>query len=54
MSTMEKHEVLLFDEISLRKSIQVSSSNLSYIGLEDHGNESICHKEFADHALVFM
>lgn len=54
MSTMEKHEVLLFDEISLRKSMQVSSSNLSYIGLEDHGNESTCHKEFADHALVFM
>lgn len=54
MSSMEKHGVLLFDEISLRKSIQVSSSNLSYIGLEDHGNESTCHKEFADHALVFM
>ncbi|KAF0747353.1 Uncharacterized protein FWK35_00011911, partial [Aphis craccivora] len=54
MSSMEKHGVLLFDEISLRISIQVSSSYLSYIGLEDHGNESTCHKEFADHALVFM
>jgi len=54
MSSREKHGVLLFDEISLRKSLQVNLSNLSCIGLKDYGDNLTCHKEFADHALVFM
>lgn len=56
MTEMAKHGVLIFDSISLRKSLAVNSSNLTYRGLEDFGNEdnSDHHKEYADHALVFM
>lgn len=53
---INKHGVLLFDSINLRKSLAVNSSNLTYSGLEDYGDEPIdsIHKEYADHALVFM
>jgi len=56
MSDMEKHGVLLFDSINLRKGLHVNTSTLSYIGLEDYGDEvaSAEHKNYADHALVFM
>lgn len=56
MNSKEKHGVLLFDLINLRKSIHVNSSNLTYSGLEDYGNDvpHASHKEYADHALVFM
>lgn len=56
MNSKEKHGVLLFDSINLRKSIHVNSSNLTYLGLEDYGNDipHAGHKEYADHALVFM
>lgn len=56
MTEMAKHGVLLFDSISLRKSLAVNSSNLTYRGLEDFGDEdnSDHHKEYVDHALVFM
>jgi len=35
MLEKDKHGVLLFDAVSLRKSIAVNSSNLTYSGLED-------------------
>ncbi|CAI6343939.1 unnamed protein product [Macrosiphum euphorbiae] len=56
MSSVEKHGVLIFDEVNLRQSLQVNTSNLSYIGLEDYGDADISksHKEYANHALVFM
>ncbi|KAE9523023.1 hypothetical protein AGLY_016654 [Aphis glycines] len=57
ISEINKHGILLFDAINLRKSLSVNSSNLTYTGLEDYGDERVegaCHKEFADHALVFM
>lgn len=54
MSSLEKHGVLIFDEINLCQSLQVNSSNLSYIGLEDYGYSDNKHKEYANHALVFM
>ncbi len=57
MLERSKHGVLLFDAVNLRKSLAVNSSNLTYLGLEDYGGEvenKICHKEYADHALVFM
>jgi len=57
MSEMNKHGILLFDAVNLRKSLSVNSSNLTYTGLEDYGDEGVggaCHKEYADHALVFM
>ena len=53
---INKHGVLLFDSIHLRKSLAINSSNLTYSGLEDYGDEPIdsIHKEYADHALVSM
>jgi len=56
MTEMVKYGVLLFDSISLRKSLAVNSSNLTYRGLEDFGDKdnSDHHKEYTDHALVFM
>jgi len=57
MLEKDKHGILMFDAVNLRKSIAVNSSNLTYSGLEDYGNElenEYCHKEYADHALVFM
>jgi len=49
----DKHGVLLFDAVCLRKSIAINSSNLTYSCLEDFGNDfenNSCHKDFADHA----
>lgn len=42
--------------MNLRQCLQVNSSNLSYIGLEDYGDSdvSIGHKEHTNYALVFM
>lgn len=57
MLDINKHGVLLFDAVNLRKSLSVNSSNLTYTSLEDYGDEGqegTCHKEYADHALVFM
>jgi len=41
---------------SLWKSLAVNSSNLTYSGLEDFGNENNLdhHNEYADYVLVFM
>jgi len=56
MNEKAKHGELLFDLISFQKSLAVNSSNLTYRGLEDFGNEhkSDNHKEYIYHALVFM
>lgn len=57
MSEINKHGILLFDAVNLRKSLSVNSSTLTYTGLEDYGDEGVegtCHKEYADHTLVFM
>lgn len=60
---IQKHGVLIFDEISLRESVSVNSRPLSYTGLIDFGEEdheinnlskatNINYK--ATHGLVFM
>lgn len=56
MTEQEKHGVLIFDAVNLRKSLHVNTSNLTYSGLEDYGDDvpGSNHKEYADHALVFM
>lgn len=56
MSSMDKHGVLLFDSVNLCKSLHVNTSTLTYTGLEDYGNDlsKDSHKDYADHALVFM
>lgn len=56
MTNKEKHGVLLFDAVNLRKSLHVNTSSLTYSGMEDYGNDVPIsdHKSYADHALVFM
>lgn len=56
MLEKSKH-ILLFDAVNLQKILAVNSSSLTYLGLEDYGSDvenKTCHKEYADHALVFM
>lgn len=54
LSKEQKHGILLFDEIILRESIAVKSSNLSYVGFENFGNEIHASNTKANHGLVFM
>ena len=54
-SMMEKHGILLLDEISLRESISVCSSTRTYQGLADFGDRVASHvDEKATHGLVLM
>lgn len=47
--------MLLLDEVFLRESISVNSQTLTYIGLEDFGDElENKSSQKATHALVFM
>lgn len=54
---LQRHGVLLLDEINLRKSVSVCSKNLTYVGLTDFGNDgpqSTNIEDQATHGLVFM
>ncbi|XP_020298903.1 uncharacterized protein LOC109863121, partial [Pseudomyrmex gracilis] len=54
---IQKHGVILLDEIHLRESVNVNSKNLTYTGLIDFGSENIRPinlDETADHGLVIM
>lgn len=59
-STKSEHQkkgMILLDEMFLRESLSVNSRSLSYIGLEDFGNEELVRKNSnlkANHGLVFM
>jgi len=55
-NNQQKHGNLIFDEISLRTSISVNCTTLTYSGLEDYGNDMPCehYGQKANHALVFM
>lgn len=46
--------MLVYDEIFLRESFNVSSQTLTYCGLEDFGGEVDSCGLNANHALVFM
>lgn len=54
LSPQQRHGMLIHDEIILRESIDVDSKSLTYIGLEDFGEdmESIGLK--ANHAFVLV
>lgn len=56
LSSEQLHGILVFDEIFLRESLSVNTSNLTYIGLEDLGNGVVNDKleKKADHGLVFL
>ncbi|XP_024882946.1 uncharacterized protein LOC112461798 [Temnothorax curvispinosus] len=54
---LQRHGVLLLDEINLRKSVAVCSKNLTYVGLTDLGDDeqqSTDLSEQATHGLVLM
>ncbi|XP_071578318.1 uncharacterized protein [Temnothorax nylanderi] len=54
---LQRHGVLLLDEINLRKSVAVCSRNLTYLGLTDFGDDgqqSTDINEQATHGLVLM
>ncbi|XP_029343250.1 uncharacterized protein LOC107885004 [Acyrthosiphon pisum] len=50
----QRHGVLLFDEIQLRKGLYVNTRDLSYSGLEDMGGEADVSENKADHGLVLF
>jgi len=53
----QKLGCLIYDEIFLRESISVNSRSLTYLGLQDYGDEipnKINTSEKANHALVLM
>ncbi|KAL4107529.1 hypothetical protein QTP88_017865 [Uroleucon formosanum] len=50
----QRHGVLLFDEIRLRKGLYVNTRDLSYSGLEDMGGEADVSEKKTDHGLVFF
>lgn len=56
-SEHQKKGIILLDEMFLRESLSVNSHSLTYIGLEDFGNEELVRKKSnlkANHGLVFM
>jgi len=55
-SSMQKHGIILFDEMSVRQAISVCSKTLTYKGLVDFGKDKKANdiKEQATQALVLM
>lgn len=56
-NNFQKKGIILCDEISLRESLSVNARELSYIGLEDFGNEIDSKKgsvKKANHCLILM
>lgn len=57
-STKTEHQkkgVILFDEMFLRENLSVNSRSLTYIGLEDFGDEKESKRNVkANHGLVLM
>jgi len=49
-----KKVTLVLDEIFLRESLSVNTKNLTYLGLEDLGDDFDNKAELANHALVLM
>ena len=52
----QKYGVLIFDEMSVRKSLKTDPKTLRYQGVVDFGNDDIAstkNEALADHALVF-
>lgn len=58
MPEMAKNEILLFDEISVRISLEVNTKSMTFDGLTNYGKDSDLNAEslnqLADHGLVFM
>lgn len=49
-----KKVTLVLDEVFLRESLSVNTKNLTYLGLEDMGDDFDNKAELANHALVLM
>ncbi|KAH8039620.1 hypothetical protein HPB51_007820 [Rhipicephalus microplus] len=51
--TFQRHSVLVFDEIQVRKEMRVNSKTMTYTGFSDFGDIQLAGEELADHGLVF-
>ncbi|KAH9367508.1 hypothetical protein HPB48_009062 [Haemaphysalis longicornis] len=51
--TFQKHGILIFDEIHVRKEMRVNVTTMSYTGHADFGGEVEVPEQLADHGLVF-
>ncbi|KAH8018262.1 hypothetical protein HPB51_000873 [Rhipicephalus microplus] len=51
--TFQRHGVLVFDEIQVRKEMRVNSKTMTYTGFSDFGDNQPAGEELADHGLVF-
>lgn len=54
---LQRHGVLMLDEINLRKSVAVCSKNLTYVGLTDLGDDGLRSSDISEqatHGLVLM
>lgn len=51
--TFQRHGILVFDEMQVRKEISVHSKSMMYTGFADYGETSVAQDDFADHGLVF-
>lgn len=49
----QKHGILIFDEIHVRKEMRVNVATMSYTGHADFGGEVEVSEQLADHGLVF-
>ncbi|KAH6947068.1 hypothetical protein HPB50_016987 [Hyalomma asiaticum] len=49
----QRHGVLVFDEIQVRKEMRVNSKTMTYTGFSDFGEIQPGGEELADHGLVF-
>jgi hypothetical protein len=57
MLEKDKHGILLFDAVSLRKSLAVNSENLTYLGLENFRNDfgnNFCHKVIILFLIIYI
>ncbi|KAH6925402.1 hypothetical protein HPB50_004948 [Hyalomma asiaticum] len=52
-SSSERHGILVFDEIQVRKEMRVNTKTMTYAGFADFGEAARSSDELADHGLVF-
>lgn len=49
----QRHGILVFDEMVVRKEIRVHSKSMTYVGFSDFGDAATASDNLADHGLVF-
>ncbi|KAH9368344.1 hypothetical protein HPB48_004536 [Haemaphysalis longicornis] len=49
----QRHGILVFDEMVVRKEMRVHSKSMTYVGFSDFGDAATASDDLADHGLVF-